>query len=65
MAGKDLLKELSSATGLPQEPVMKELTDLVTKANVSPEEIDIDTLREILAEYLQQVILESKEQYSK
>ena len=65
MAGKELLEELTKNTGLPEEPVLKELNDILARAGLTPESLDIDSLRDVLAEYLQEILIESQNTYSK
>ena len=61
MQGLDLLKSLVQSTGLPEEAVEKEMQRLMTKHGIVTEELSLATLRIILAEYLQDVLLEAKE----
>jgi hypothetical protein len=56
----DFLNTIAVATGLPQEMVMRELMQLIEKAGKSAETIGLDDLREILAQFLQDVLLETK-----
>lgn len=60
MRGKELLQAVVTNAGLPEEPLTRELQSLLSKATVSDENCSLDDLREILANYLQDVILESK-----
>ena len=62
MAAK-LLKEISENTGLPQEMVTLELDKLLKQAGLNKEKVTLDEIREVLANYLQDVILEAKESY--
>jgi len=64
MSGAKLLKTLVSATGLPKAGVEKELDRLLVSAGKSPENLTIDELRELLAEYLQEVLLSAKQEFS-
>lgn len=61
--GESLLSQLSRATGLPQDLVQRELERLVGQSGKSPS-LDLDELREILADYLQDVLLKAQEEYS-
>ena len=60
--GATLLKEVTQATGLPNEPVEQELKRLVTAAGLDESAITLDDLRAVLAEYLQDVMLEVQEE---
>lgn len=62
--GKYLLDEVSRATGLPEELVSGELTKIVSKTGKQASEITMDDLRELLAEYLQDVLIEAQQRYS-
>ena len=59
--GKDLLSTIATATGLPSELVMAELLRLVEKSGKSAEELTLEELRLILAAFLQDVLLQTKQ----
>lgn len=65
MSGKDLLKELVTGTNLPEEPLIQELGRLLQNASISQDECSLERLREIMAEYAQQILSEAKTAYSK
>lgn len=65
MNGKDLLNQVISATDLPQETLSRELAHLLDKAKCSQESLSLDDLRQILADYAQEVLLEAQAHYSK
>ena len=56
--GAELLKEVTEATGLPHEPIADELNRLITSAGLAADTITLEDLRSVLAEYLQDVMLE-------
>lgn len=56
--GENLAKTLIAATGLPQDPIERELNALLLKYGKDAESLTLDELREIMAEYLQLVFLE-------
>ena len=60
---ESLLGQLSKATGLPQELVQKELERLIGKAGKN-QSVELDELRDILAEYLQEVLLQAQSEFS-
>ncbi|WP_413576435.1 hypothetical protein ACLVWU_00160 [Bdellovibrio sp. HCB290] len=55
---KGLAQTVIEATGLPQRPVDNELQKLMSAHGTSAEELTIEQLREIMADYLNQVFLE-------
>jgi hypothetical protein len=65
MSGKDLLKEVVSATQLPQEPLARELAHLLDRAKCSLDNMTLEDLRQILADYAQEVLLEAHKKFSK
>lgn len=60
---ESLLGQLSRATGLPQDLVQKELERLVGKAGKN-QTLELDELRDILADYLQEVLLQAQSEFS-
>lgn len=61
MSGLELLTQLVESTGLPPEAVYREVDRLLEKYGVNREQISMETLRLILADYLQDVLLEAKQ----
>lgn len=61
MTGKKLLNEVAQATGLPDHLISNELSTLIESAGISAEEMTLDDLRQVLAEYLQDVLVQAKE----
>ena len=57
--GEKLVSQISEATGLPG--VEDELNRLVASAGLKPGDVTLEDLRKILAEYLQDVLLEVKD----
>lgn len=64
MTGTNLLKNLVRATGLPHEAVQREVDRLMQSSGKKAEELTLDDLRELLAEYLQDVLLSAKDEFS-
>jgi hypothetical protein len=62
--GEKLLGEITEATGLPKELVSAELVRLIEAAGLTPAETTLDDLRKILANYVQDVLLEAKQDFS-
>lgn len=63
MEGAQLLTEVTDATGLPNDLVGNELARLVASAGLSEETLTLDDLRDLLAAYLQDVIVEAKHSF--
>ncbi len=59
MQGEELLETLVAATGLPACGADRELLRVIKEADLDPSIITLDRLREILANYLQDVLLNS------
>lgn len=62
--GKELLSEVILATGLPREALQKEINTLATKHGVATDQITLEDLRLILADYMQEVLIKAKDAYS-
>ena len=60
MRGAELLNELSDATGLPEALISEELSRLLDSAGKSPDSVTLDELRDLLAVYLQDVLIDAK-----
>lgn len=61
--GEELLKSLITLTGLPEQSVHRELETLIEKAGYDKSQITLDEMREVLAEYLQDTLLNLKDTY--
>lgn len=62
--GKELVTDVISNTGLPEEPLRREFSMLLEKNGLTESTLTLEALREMLAEYLQDVFCEAQEQYS-
>ncbi|MBO9668274.1 MAG: hypothetical protein J7501_15845 [Bdellovibrio sp.] len=62
---KELVETVVGATGLPQEPIQREFHSLLEKHGTTPEDLTLDDLREIMADYLNEVFLELAESDAK
>lgn len=60
--GRELLKKLVKETNLPEEPLQKELSQLLEEARISEGELTLEGLRKVMANYLQDVFLQLKEE---
>lgn len=57
-----LFGQVTELTGLPQDLITEELNQLLSAAGVSRTDLTLDDLREILAEYVQDVLLQAQNQ---
>lgn len=62
--GEQLLIDVASATGLPEDMVTRELGELIKKAGLDPARLTLEDLRQILAEYVQDVLLAAHTEYA-
>ncbi len=53
--GNDLFREVTLLTGLPDELIGEELTQLLESKGVAPNELTLDSLRLAVEEYLKQI----------
>lgn len=63
MEGIGLLRALIEATGLPSHLVEQEITRLADIHGLNPENLTMEDIRELLAVYLQEVLVEAKAAY--
>lgn len=61
--GNKLIVELTEATGLPKDAVNEELGRLIDRAGLERSDVTLEELRKVLAEYVQEVLLEAKAEY--
>ena len=64
MEGHNLIDKLATLTGLPEEAINNELITLVESYGIRPEALTISDVRNILADYLQDVLLNAKREIS-
>jgi len=57
---QNLLYQIIAGTGLPEDWVLKKLNHLILAAGANPKSLGLEELRHILADYLQEVMLEAK-----
>lgn len=60
MKGQSLIQEVCSSTDLPNDLLNSELKSLIQRKNLCEDHLTLDQLRELLADYLQDVLLEVK-----
>lgn len=56
--GNKLFTEVTGLTGLPEELIGEELKTLLERKGVEPEQMTMESLREALADYLTQMMME-------
>ena len=61
MEGHALLEILAEASGLPTDLVQRELIELIKAQGKNEKAVTLDDLREILSAYLQDVLVQAKE----
>ena len=57
----ELFKTVVEGTGLPQDPVQRELGSLLAAQGFKSEDLTIDQLRDVMIDYLNSVFLELAE----
>lgn len=62
LIGKKLFDQVTEATGLPNDLVAGELRTLLRQAEIEPENMSLDDLRRVLAEYVQDILLSVKDE---
>lgn len=60
---KPLLNEVTQATGLPEDLIQQELTEIIETRGFSADDLTLDQLRVALADYMRQVILDAQEEF--
>lgn len=60
-----LFTDVTEATGLPTDAIARELAEVITTAGYDKETLTLDQLRHALAEYVQDILLEAKEDFAK
>lgn len=59
--GNKLFSEVTELTGLPEELIGEELKGLLENKGVAPEQMTMESLREALADYLNQLHVQFEE----
>lgn len=63
--GLPLIDSIVSATGLPLESVRSELLEIASKSNTELDSLTLDDVRALLAEYMQEVLVQALKDYSR
>ena len=58
--GEALIKTVIDSTGLPSDTMAEELNRLIAKAGLQKDALTLDDMRAILADYLQDTLLDLK-----
>ncbi len=61
LKGKELIQLLAQQTGLPQDLIESELVSMLQRNGKTKESATLDDIRELLIDYLQEVILKAKD----
>lgn len=61
--GNTLLETLIFATGLPEGDIRRELQALMVQYGKTPETLTMDDLRQLMRDYVQDVLLEAKNRF--
>jgi hypothetical protein len=64
MSGTGLLRILIEATGLPKESLEMEMKRVLSERGLREEDLTLEDLREVIASYLQEALLEAKDSVS-
>lgn len=64
MEGSELIKFLSENSGLPTDWVQGQMTSLIDSKGIDPSQITLEDIRVILADCLQEIILEHSKSQS-
>lgn len=65
MNGKKLIELIAGATGLPIGPVQSHLSSILEGSGVNVENMTLEQVRAILADHMQDVLLEAKAEFGK
>ncbi|MBK9324696.1 MAG: hypothetical protein IPM97_17410 [Bdellovibrionaceae bacterium] len=61
--GNTLLETLIFSTGLPEGDIRRELQALMVQYGKTPETLTMDDLRQLMRDYVQDVLLEAKNRF--
>ncbi len=64
LQGTNLIDELKECSGLDGDFFDHQMSRILNRYSVNPENLDLDQLREVLADYLQALILEDESKHS-
>lgn len=60
LVGQELYETLTLLTGLPEDFVRREFSNLITKNNLDINTLTVDDVRNVLADFLQDTLLSLK-----
>lgn len=58
--GRELIQMIAELTGLPQHIILPEIERIVLAANKNMDTLTVEDFRDVMAEYLQSVLLKAK-----
>jgi len=58
--GNELFEKVVRLSGLPEDLIKKELTEILKKEGIHPDQVTEPTLRKILMQYLRDVLIQHK-----
>ena len=61
--GNELFRQVADLTGLPSDTIQKELTKIANQKGLNISELTLDELRDAMASYLRDVIVQAKEHF--
>lgn len=59
----NLFNKVVQNTGLPEDLISDELAQLLKGAGINQSEVTLDELRDVISNYLQDVLLKAKEEF--
>ena len=59
----EIVEQIVKATGLPENLVTKEFEQMIVKAGLDAEELNLEQVRELLVSYLQETLVVAKKKY--
>lgn len=63
LVGNELFETITLLTGLPEDFVKSEFSNLLYKKNINVNTLTVDDIRNVLADFLQDTLLKIKSQY--
>ena len=63
--GNSLLDQVIALTGLPEDALRKEMSRALAELERNPDDLDLENLRELVANYVQDVLVGLKDDFEK
>lgn len=64
MKGQTIVRQIIHATQLPHDYALRKLNNIIIASGYNPETINLNELRPLLADFLQETLLEAKKNFS-